>query len=135
MTFSRKKVRYPFEKNWLKNVCDTCISRNQGKMFHAVDQYGNVSSSIFIIWDDRSAYYLMGGSRNDHSKPRGGNSLLLWEAIKFSASVTKKFNFEGSMIENVEKFFRGFGGELEIYHHILQARPLIKLYKGLRDMF
>ena len=47
MTFSRKKVRYPFEKNWLKNVCDTCISRNQGKMFHAVDQYGNVSSSIY----------------------------------------------------------------------------------------
>jgi hypothetical protein len=34
--------------------------RNQGKFFHTIDEDGDVASSIFIIWDDRSAYYLIG---------------------------------------------------------------------------
>lgn len=34
---------------------------------------------------------------------------LIWEAIKFASTVSKKFDLEGSMLEPVERFFRGFG--------------------------
>jgi len=33
----------------------------------------------------------------------------VWHAIKHSATVTKSFDFEGSMIEPIERFFRAFG--------------------------
>ena len=50
----------------------------------------------------------MGGSDPD-IRSSGANSLCLWEAIKFSKIVTKSFDFEGSMIEPIERFMRAFG--------------------------
>ncbi|MBE7441610.1 MAG: hypothetical protein HS119_04060 [Flavobacteriales bacterium] len=45
-------------------------------------------------------------------------SLLLWEAIKRSKNKTKSFNFEGSMIESIERYFRAFGGKQTPYFEI-----------------
>jgi hypothetical protein len=45
-------------------------------------------------------------------------SLLLWEAINKSAKKAKAFNFEGSMIEPIERYFRAFGGKLTPYFEI-----------------
>jgi hypothetical protein len=43
----------------------------------------------------------------------------MWSAIKVAKSKgVKTFDFEGSMIPGVEKFFRGFGGELTTYFAI-----------------
>ena len=54
--------------------------------------------------------------------------LLLWEAIQFSSDVTRKFNFEGSMIKSIEKFFRAFGGRQVPYLEITKTNSiLIKL--------
>jgi hypothetical protein len=40
----------------------------------------------------------------------GAMSLLTWEAIKYAGQVTRRFDFEGSMLRPVERFFRAFGG-------------------------
>ena len=32
----------------------------------------------------------------------------MWDNIKFASTVTKKFDFEGSMIENIFFFVRSF---------------------------
>lgn len=34
--------------------------------------------------------------------------IIYWEGIKFAAKVSKHFDFEGSMIENIERFCRSF---------------------------
>jgi hypothetical protein len=49
-------------------------------------------------------------------------SLLLWEAIKHARTVTRTFDFEGSMIEPIERFFRAFGGTLTSYLHVSGGR-------------
>jgi hypothetical protein len=46
----------------------------------------------------------------------------MWEAIKFASTVTKRFDFEGSMIEPVERFFRAFGAKQTPYF-ALTHRP------------
>jgi len=70
-----------------------------------------------IVWDKKSAYYILGGydSDNGHS---GAQALAMWEAIRFSFNELKLdfFDFEGSMVPNIERFFRNFGGDLVTLH-------------------
>lgn len=107
MTFARQGLRAPSEA-LVRRLDDACDRRGARRILSAVDEAGNTHASIFVVWDDRSAYYLMGG-RDDAFARSGAMSLLLWEAIRFAAGVTRVFDFEGSMIESIERFFRSFG--------------------------
>ena len=78
--------------------------------------------AAIIFWNPDSAYYLMGG-RNPKLRSSGATSLCMWEAIQFSASVTKSFDFEGSMNEPVERFFRAFGAVQTPYFSIKKTLP------------
>ncbi len=39
------------------------------------------------------------------------------------------------MIEGIEKFFRGFGGSFEPYHHISKEGFLIKSFNMIKSIF
>ena len=72
----------------------------------------------------RSAYYLLGGG--DPELPTSGaHSFLLWEAIRFAASVTKRFDFEGSMVKGIERSFRSFGARQVPYSKVWRANSKI----------
>ena len=62
---------------------------------------------VYLVWDRNAAYYLMAGYREKGAG--GGASLLVWEALKFASTVVDTFDFQGSMIESIDRFFRGFG--------------------------
>lgn len=63
----------------------------------------------------------------------GAISLLRWESIKYSSSVTKSFDFEGSMIEPIERFMRSFGAIQTPYFAISKTNSkLLKIYQGLK---
>ena len=48
-------------------------------------------------------------------------SLAMWRSIQFSASVSEIFDFEGSMIKPIQRFFRGFGALQTPYFSITHA--------------
>lgn len=108
---------YPIPLNKLKTVYDYCRDNNCGELLVAKDDEGNIHSILLYVWDNDSAYYLHGVTDVKY-KTSGSMSLLLWEAIKKSSSKTKAFNFEGSMVESIERYFRGFGGEQTPYFQI-----------------
>lgn len=116
-TFMRQNLQIPYSLEFVKNLDKQMKSKNSSKSFFAVDECNNIYAGVYIIYDGKSAYYLMGGY-NCKLKNVGAVSLLLWEAIKFSAKVTTKFDFEGSCNKNIEEFFRGFGGNQKIYFNI-----------------
>ena len=92
-------------------------------------------AAIYLVWDKYSAYYLIGGS-DPKLRNSGATSLALWEAICFASTVTKSFDFEGSMIESVERFFRGFGGNQVSYFHIWKFNSiLIEILFNLKRLF
>jgi hypothetical protein len=75
----------------------------------------------------------MGGS-DPELRNSGANSLCMWEAIKFASTVTKAFDFEGSMIESVERFFRAFGARQVPYFQISKINsPFVKIYRDIRS--
>ncbi len=116
-TFQRQGKPCPFDFSSLQRVVDGTISRNAGRLFFAVDEEDKIHAAVFIIWDKKCGYYLMSGANPD-LRNSGAGSLCLWEAISFCSTVTEAFDFEGSMVEGIERFFRGFGGEQVTYYRL-----------------
>jgi hypothetical protein len=58
----------------------------------------------------------------------------MWEAVQFAATVTRKFDFEGSMMEPVERFFRAFGARQFPYFHVTKSSPRMKFLQAGKDL-
>lgn len=120
-TFLRQGMRLPYSENFVIQLVSTAKDRNQCRWFIAQDNEGRNHAGVLLVWDSESAYYLMGGGDPD-LRNSGATSLCMWESIKFASTVTKRFDFEGSMIEPVERFFRAFGAKQTPYF-ALTHRP------------
>ena len=134
-TFARQKMTPGFTTSTLVRIHEYCHSNNWDRIFFAEDTKGNIHASLYLIFDPNSAYYLIGGSDPD-LRTSGAMSLLMWEAIQFAATVTKQFNFEGSMIRPIERFFRAFGGEQVPYFEISKSNSMgINILRQLQQKF
>lgn len=135
MVFERQGTTLPYSEQFILNLDKKLTSRQSRKIFIAVDESGRHHAGVYIIWDQNSAYYLMGGG-DPELRNSGATSLCMWEAIKFSSTVSKSFDFEGSMIEPVERFFRSFGATQTPYFSISKVNSrLLKGYFALKDLF
>lgn len=132
--FARQNMALPYTRDFVRRL-DKAAAQNQArKIFIAEDEQGRHHAGVYLIWDDNTAYYLMGGGDPD-LRNSGATSLCMWEAIQFAATVTKNFDFEGSMIEPVERFFRGFGAVQTPYFSISKTNSkLIKTYRFLQEI-
>jgi len=87
----------------------------------------NAIAASFCIFDKYRTYYLLGGYDN-LNKHQGAGALAVWQAIQYAKSLNiLKFDFEGSMLPEVEKYFRGFGGDLTPYYSVNKANFFIEL--------
>jgi Acetyltransferase (GNAT) domain len=126
--FERQKETIPYSAVLMRRIFEATSQHNSGKIFVARDGENRVQASLFLVWDNGSAYYLAGGT--DAQAPGGTFSLLMWKAIQHAATVTRQFNFEGSMLESVERFFRSFGPIQKPYLQIQKVNAAgIKLAK------
>jgi len=76
---------------------------------------GEVLAGSLIVQDRLSSYYVA-GFYNPERKDVSGISYLLWHHINNNDRLI--FDFEGSMIQNIEFFFRGFGATLTTHSRI-----------------
>lgn len=117
LTFQRQGEVAPYTRDFVYRLDRACAEHQARKMFFAEDAQGRIHAALYIIWDESSAYYLMGGGDPD-LRNSGATSLLMWAAIQFAATVTNKFDFEGSAIEPIERFFRAFGGRQVSFYNV-----------------
>jgi hypothetical protein len=132
LTFKRQNKQVPYSLVYVKQIDEACKKNKCRKILLAKDKEGNIHAALYLVWDKQSAYYLMGGA-DEAYKSSGAYSLLLWNAIKTSAGLTGQFNFCGSMLPNVERFFRSFGGEQTPYFHIKKLNSkALKVFFSLK---
>jgi len=131
-TFKRKNQNTPFTQEELSNIFKTANKNINADILTAFDQDIPVAS-ILLVYDYQKAYSLLIGVNKDLN-PKGVVQLLLWESLKLAAESVDVFDFEGSMIPEVESVFRAFGGDLVPYFMISKApawfRILFSLLKG-----
>jgi hypothetical protein len=134
LTFKRQNRELPYPKDLMQRLDSACEAHSVRRMFFAQDADGRVHAAIYLVWDQESAYYLLSGS-DPALRSSGATSLLLWEAIQFASEVTHKFDFEGSMIEPIERSFRSFGGRQQPYFSIFKGTrsPTVKVRTGLKS--
>ena len=133
LTFERQGLKLPYSRELVRRLDTACAQHEARKIFFAEDDQSRIHAAIYLVWDENSAYYLMGGG-DPELRNSGATSLLMWEAIQFAATVTKKFDFEGSMIEPVERFFRAFGARQVPYFQVTRMSRRMKLLMAGRDM-
>ena len=99
-------------------------SDNQCRCFVARDRSGKVVAGIYMVWDEKCAYYLMGGY-GTAAVHRGAGALAIWEAIRYAGSTLslQRFDILASGLPAIERFMRDFGGSLTPAFIVSYERP------------
>lgn len=140
-TFSAQKRKNPMPKELIRKIVDSCGASGHGHYLEARDPEGNVHSCAYLVYDEQVCYYLLGAS-DGRFRSSGAQSLVLWEAIQFASRHSRIFDFEGSMVEGIENFFRQFGGVCTPFYEIRKeaflsevltaAKPRVKRILGYK---
>ncbi len=117
MTLKKQGADISYSFELFNSLYKSSYENDSGKIIYAIDEKDFIHGALFIVWDGNSAYDLISTIDPD-TRNCGAASLLIQEAIRFVADKTNKFDFEGSMIENVENSFRKFGAVQTPYFSI-----------------
>lgn len=129
-TFSRQQNE--MNEYYLDNILFKFATNNNSYAFLTLDNDNPIACS-FNIYDKNTAFYLLGGY-DYKNKHHGAGTMAMWEAINHAKNIgLKYFDFEGSMIPQIERYFRGFGGTLTPYYTLNKASlPLEIVLKFLK---
>ncbi len=117
---SIQRKEAPVDQVLLKKIIFELLGTELAYAFVAY-QNQQPAATVFIVHDKHCAYYLFGGF-DASNKHQGAGALCMWHAIQYAQTLgINTFDFEGSMLPEVEKYFRGFGGEL---------KPLINVHSA-----
>jgi len=128
-SFERQHHSFEGNKELLSELITVSRQRQQGDIWGAYDTNGVLHAAAFVVWQKQCAYYLAGGS-DTKLRHTNAHALVLWQVIQEIASKSESFDFEGSMLSGVERYFREFGalqtpyfqlekGKLNLFHRIL----------------
>lgn len=135
MTFKRQGIALPFSRDFARRIDSACAKRNARKIFITYGPDGRPQTGLFCVYDCNATYNLLQGG-DPALRNSGANALAMWKSIQFAARVSKVYDFEGSMLEPIEEFFRSFGAVQTPYFEIskINSRSL-KLRKSGRELF
>ena len=132
-TFSRQKIA--LNEYYLDKILFEFANKDNSFAFVTYKD-GRPTAASFCIYDKDTAYYLIGGYDYE-SKHQGAGALAMWQSIEEAKKLgLKYFDFEGSMVPQIERYFRAFGGELKVYYRVHKAKlPLEILLKFFKREF
>lgn len=115
--FLKQGLSCPFSESLWFRLFRAIQDNSAGEIIYAETQEGDIASLMLMVWDDRSAYFLSGGSIPEFQNLET-YSLVTWESIKLAHEKGLAYDFEGSMIERIAKAFREYGGTPKLYFRI-----------------
>lgn len=81
--FAKQGLPCPFSKELWLRLYKAVRDNGSGEILYATDQEGNITSLMFLVWDGRSAYPLLGGSVPEFQNLET-YSMVTWESIKIA---------------------------------------------------
>jgi len=107
----------------IRKLDAACREHNARRLYVAADQTGLVHSSLYVVYDRHCTYNLIQGGDLGLRKS-GANILAMWRSIQDAAGQSRSYDFEGSMLQNIEIVFRSFGAIQKPYY-------TLKKYAGM----
>lgn len=123
-TFTNQHKPLFYSPAHFERLSKAAMRHDAGACFATVDPSGTPHAAAFVLWDHKRAYYLAGGA-DPQLRASGAASLLLWHMLKFTSDKAMAFDFAGSVVQQIERFFTGFGAKLVPYNRIMKLpRPM-----------
>jgi CelD/BcsL family acetyltransferase involved in cellulose biosynthesis len=130
-TFERQGLAVPQPLSTLERLDGACGAHDARAMLFAVDESDRVHAVSYVVWDANVAHYLLGGG-DPELRGSGAGHLVIWESILQAREHAPVFDFEGSMLQGVERFFRDFGARQTPYVRVTRAAPAARAALALR---
>ena len=115
--YLRQGLHCPFSYELWERLYDACIQNESGQIISAQDVQGNVLSLMFVVWDDKALYPLLGGAIPEYANLQTYTALT-HKSIELASQKGLSYDFEGSVIKRINHAFREFGGEPKEYFRI-----------------
>lgn len=105
-------------------------SRGERIILGGFDAENQLTSVIYLVLDEKYMYLLASGYKKGHRSNYG----LTWHTILEAKKRGLIFDFHGSMLPGVERFYAGFGGEksyMPVHRHVSSwwMEKLIRIMK------
>ncbi|MEY3051791.1 MAG: hypothetical protein RLY31_1576 [Bacteroidota bacterium] len=125
-TFGKQSLPNPYPADRLAAVTGRCLERDVGRLYVVRDEAGRAHAAAFVVWDRGKAYWTVQAA-DPGRLSAGGPALMVWHAIREAAAAgIGSFDFTGSVMPNVERFLRQFGGRPVPRHYIArEEHPLL----------
>ena len=106
MGLKKKDLQY------YKSLCTSLLQINKGSIYGVCEQNNTLLATALFANDDTRMYYLHSASTSK-GKKTGASHFLVNELMKLH--IGKIVDFEGSNIEGVARFYKGFGAHHTFY--------------------
>lgn len=123
MTFARQEMEPPYTHDYVRNL-DQAVSQNGVRILTVARDLdtGEPTAAAYGVGDGRRIYLLMSGA-DPEKRDSGAGYLTKWRLIQEAKKTSEIFDFEGSMIERIESFNRGFGAQQTPYFQVRRTEP------------
>jgi len=134
-TFCRQAL--PFPSGTIEAILAE-FSAGKNSFSVVTETNGTPTAAVYVVHDSAVAYYLIGGyAAGAH---HGAGALAMWYAIlKAKELGLEVFDFEGSVIPPIERYFRGFGAALTpvfgVHKAWLPLEIVLKFRRRYRNRF
>lgn len=124
-----------YSRNLFTSLATAAIENSSGVILRAKDTQNQTAAALLLTHDETAAYYLAYAINPAH-RTDGSMEWLTVQAMEYAFSRGLTFDFEGSMIPNIARTYRHYGGQPAHYvFATLYANPLAKLaIKSLRKI-
>lgn len=125
--FTRQHAQYPVNDkglNMLKKVMNEAIPRKKGFIIGLANNEDKVLAMAFFLKNNYRITFLSGVSSAEGMKSKS-MFMIINHIIESNCNQQLMLDFEGSSIESIARFYKGFGSTIETYYQ--WQHPLMKL--------
>ena len=117
--FAKQNKPCNLPRDMWHRIYQASLENQSGKILRSRDADNNTHAILFLVWDERYMYHLMGGYNPEFVQSQGYLSLT-HHAISLASERGLAYDFEGSMIPQIAKSYRQFGGD---------PKPILRIRK------
>ena len=134
-SYERQNKKCGYQKVFLDKLDNGLKAKIAPINLIAIDKSDNIHAAIYCVYDVNKMYYLVSGG-DPKLRTSGATSLLIYNAIKIAKEKQLIYDFEGSMVQPIESFIRGFGPKQTSYFQIKKFNSkTLKVFNYARDIF
>ena len=128
-TYERQGQNARVSYDYLERFDKACKEHSARKILLARTSDEIACCATYFVFDAEKVYYIMSGTDSQY-RNLNALTLLILEGIQFASSTGRDFDFEGSMVENINDYFRKFGAVQIPYFHVSKVVTKMPVLRG-----